>query len=138
MEECNRHHLVGPTRCYVSNGVEDFDGYADYGPSLIYRANSDDQAGNETAQHSLWTQNVEALTYQAEFVALWIAAGTMLLSILTVSSLFYGYWRLKRPVSLSPLETGQALAAVIMSEPTGDLDMNIEQLLGVIGDKKTR
>jgi hypothetical protein len=89
-------------------------------------------------QHSSWTQNVEALTYQAEFLALWIAASTMLLSILTASSLFYGYWRLKRPVSVSPLETGQALAAVIMSEPVGGLDMDIKQLLDVIGDKKTR
>jgi hypothetical protein len=138
MEECDRHTLVESTRCYVSNGVKIINRYADHESSLNCRGNTDKQAGNETAQHSLWTQNIEALTYKAEFLALWIAAGIMLLNILAASSLFYGYWRLKRPVSLSPLETGRALAAVIRDESTGDLDMNIEQLLGVIGDKKTR
>jgi hypothetical protein len=61
----------------------------------------------------------------------------MLLGLLAGMSLFYGYWQLNRTVSLSPVETGRALASVIMSEPKGELDMNAEGLLQVIGHKKS-
>jgi hypothetical protein len=67
---------------------------------------------------------------------MWIATSTMLLSLLAATSLFYGYWQLDRKVSLSPLETGRALASLIMSEPAGEPGMDAEELLMVMGHKK--
>ena len=60
----------------------------------------------------------------------------MLLSIMAATSLFWRWWQIGRKVSLSPLETGRALASMIMSEPAGDSDMNVEDLLKVMGHKK--
>jgi len=60
----------------------------------------------------------------------------MLLSIMAATSLFWRWWQIGRRVSLSPLETGRALASMIMREPAGDRDMNVEDLLKVMGHKK--
>jgi alkylation response protein AidB-like acyl-CoA dehydrogenase len=92
--------------------------------------------GNDTVQTYKWTYIIEALTCHVEFTTLWIAAGMMLLSLCVVTSLLYGYWQLDRKVSLSPLETGRALATLIMSEPAGEVDMDAEELLRVMGQKR--
>jgi hypothetical protein len=91
--------------------------------------------GNDTVQTYTWIYTIEALTYHVEFTTLWIAAGMMLLSLFVATSLLYGYWQLDRKVSLSPLETGRALAALIISEPAGEDGMDAEELLRAMGHK---
>lgn len=59
----------------------------------------------------------------------------MLLGIVAATALLYGYWDLDHEVSLSPLETGRALAPAIMSDPTGDRGVNIKELLRVVGHR---
>jgi hypothetical protein len=59
----------------------------------------------------------------------------MLLSLFVATSVLYGYWQLGRKVSLSPLETGRALAALIISEPAGEDGMDAEELLRAMGHK---
>ncbi|KAF2821478.1 hypothetical protein CC86DRAFT_332059 [Ophiobolus disseminans] len=102
---------------------------------IMFRMAWDASIGNETAQTPIWTRDVRALSYDAEFATLWVAAGLMLLSITIATSLFWGYWQLEHPVSLSPLETGRALAS-ILEEPAGERDMGVEELLNLIGQRK--
>jgi hypothetical protein len=60
----------------------------------------------------------------------------MLLGIVAATALLRGYWNIDHEVSLSPLETGCALAPVIMSNPAKDRGANIEELLRLIGKKR--
>jgi hypothetical protein len=83
-----------------------------------------------------WTITSNGLVYQAEYVTLWVAIGSMFFGLLASMSLLWGFWQLDREVSLSPVETARALAKAVLKSPSGDLDMNIAELLEVFGDRK--
>jgi hypothetical protein len=74
--------------------------------------------------------------YNAEYAALWAAIGSMLIGLLASTSLLWGFWQLDREVSLSAVETARALAKTVLESPSGDLDMNIAELLEVFGDRE--
>jgi hypothetical protein len=74
--------------------------------------------------------------YNAEYVALWVAVGSMLIGLLASTSLLWGFWQLDREVNLSPVETARALAKTVLESPSGNLDMNIAELLEVLGDRE--
>lgn len=76
--------------------------------------------------------------YDTDHVYLWFASVTMLCSLFAALSLLWGYWELDRKVSLSPLETGRALAGAITTPPTDSLDMGAEKLLALMGARKVR
>lgn len=76
------------------------------------------------------------MKYNAEYSVLWVAVGSMLLSLLASMSLFWGYWQLNREVTFSPIETARALAQTILIEPSGRLDMDVNELLKVVGDRE--
>jgi hypothetical protein len=60
----------------------------------------------------------------------------MLVNLLASISLFWGVRQLDREFSLSPIETARALAMTVLVPPSGDLDMTVEELLEVFGDRK--
>lgn len=74
------------------------------------------------AQTSNWTQRVEfndGVKLQTVYKAKWsFVAAAVILSlagVLSVASLFWGWWELGRPVSLNPLEVGMAFDSPIFS-----------------------
>lgn len=60
----------------------------------------------------------------------------MFLALLAAMSLFWGFWQPDREASLSPIETARALAGTVMSPPSGDIRMDVQELLEVIGHKE--
>jgi len=78
------------------------------------------------------------LRYNAEYVALWVAIFSMLISLIASMSLLRGYRGLQREVTLSPVETARALAKVVLQSPSDNRDMTIEQLLKEFGDRKAK
>jgi hypothetical protein len=69
------------------------------------------------------------MVYNAEYVALSVAVGSMLIGLLASTSLLSGFWQLDREVSLSPVETARALAKTVLESPSGNLDMRREMLI---------
>ncbi|KAF1848809.1 uncharacterized protein K460DRAFT_304299 [Cucurbitaria berberidis CBS 394.84] len=94
--------------------------------------------GNKSSEYPIWKQTVAQLAYNAELITLWLASGMMLLCLFAILSLFWGFWELDREVSLSPIETGRALAETILSRPEGTAEMDAKELIEAIGDKKVK
>lgn len=64
-----------------------------------------------------------------------VAAAIMFLGVVTVAFTFHGWWRLGRPVSLSPAETAKAFnEALLRGEHTSNMD--IDTLLETIGHRE--
>jgi len=62
----------------------------------------------------------------------------MLLGLLATLSLFWGFWQLERAVSTSPIETACALAGTVLCPPFGDVRIDVEELLGVVGQRMVK
>ena len=60
----------------------------------------------------------------------------MILNVLTIISLFYGYWQLGRSVSMSSIELAKAFGVPLMRG--GDYNEEATGLLEIYGQKKVR
>lgn len=78
------------------------------------------------------------IVYDIYPVAAWIAFALMASCLFAIVSLFWGYWELDRKVSLSPLETGRALAIALLAPPKGTASMDLGELLDMMGNKKAK
>jgi hypothetical protein len=88
---------------YVLNSMHDF----------MFRAAL--RAGNGTEVQTFMAQRTsQALLFHSEYRYLAAALAVMLLALLAVLILLWGWWELGRPVSLSPLETAKAFGAPMM------------------------
>ncbi|KAF2670781.1 hypothetical protein BT63DRAFT_453146 [Microthyrium microscopicum] len=86
---------------------------------------------NITAQ-----QRKEDLVFVSHYLYFAIAAAITLIEMILVSLPFWGFWRLNRAVTLSPLETAFALKEQIGFKE--DISMGSKELLEVIGDESVR
>jgi hypothetical protein len=93
---------------------------------------------NETGPSSKWNYTSNELVFDAEYAALWVAIGSIIVSLFASMSLLWGFWHLNRKVSLSPVETARALAETVLDSPSGNRDMTIAQMLELFGDRPTR
>ncbi|KAK3318160.1 hypothetical protein B0H66DRAFT_556378 [Apodospora peruviana] len=97
--------------------------------------------GNETSQRQEpqrfdATRTVPAIVFRADLRYLGAAIATTACGLLLVASLMWGWWRLNRRVTLSPLETANAFGAPVLRhvEP----DANINQILKKARDVEFR
>jgi len=69
------------------------------------------------------------LWYITDFRWLAASAATMLIGLMAASSLLWGWWRLDRYVTLSPLETAKALGAPVLASkgPEQEADSIVEE-----------
>jgi hypothetical protein len=99
----------------------------------------------ETYKHSVATESVTThivTRYKTNRTFLWIGVGLMISAALTSIPLFYGYWRLGRSVSLSPLEMANAIDArnVFATSETnvGGSNAETKELLKQFGGRKLK
>jgi len=112
---------------YVLNSMHDF----------MFRAAL--RAGNSIeAQTFTARRTSQALVFHSDHRYLVAALVPILLALLSVLSLLWGWWRLGRPVNLSPLETARVLGAPILQ--TTRPDATVEEMLqdGEIGQRRVR
>jgi hypothetical protein len=95
------------------------------------------EAGNGTEVQTFNAQRTSsALLFRSDFRYLAAAIAVMLLALLAVLFLLWGWWELGGPVSLSPLETAKAFGAPMMQRAGPDLA--VERILDAIGDTKVK
>ena len=76
------------------------------------------------------------VVYQSDLMFFFIAVGCMLLQVVLLVALLWGYWRLGRGVSLDAFEIGKALGAPLLHE--GSSNSTVDELLEVVGENKVR
>ncbi|OCK96286.1 uncharacterized protein K441DRAFT_715279, partial [Cenococcum geophilum 1.58] len=80
-------------------------------------------------------QTTTGVVFISHYPFFWVAAAIMFLGVVTVAFTFHGWWRLGRPVSLSPAETAKAFnEALLRGEHTSNAD--IDTLLETIGHRE--
>lgn len=80
-------------------------------------------------------QTTTDIVFISHYPFFWVAAAIMFLGVVTVAFTFHGWWRLGRPVSLSPAETAKAFnEALLRGEHTSNMD--IDTLLETIGHRE--
>lgn len=104
------------------------------------------EAGYNTdwmARTSNWTQRVEfhdGIRTQTVYKANWsfVAAAVIfsLVGVLSVTSLFWGWWELGRPVSLNPLEVGMAFDSPIFSSVNSNSHRS--QIIRTMGPRQVK
>ena len=92
------------------------------------------QGGPVPVQDMLVEEKVTEVVYASDYLFLWLAVGVIGLSVLTVSPLLHGWWRLGREVSLSPMEVARAFGAPALRGSGSNSDTG--QLMKEIGAKK--
>jgi len=88
--------------------------------------------GNNTETQTFPTQRVVILTvFKVDTLYLGAAAAAMACSFAFVACLMRGWWRLARPVTLSPLETaGAVLRAPVLGQDIAAQDRPLKNILG--------
>ena len=66
------------------------------------------------------------------------ALAVMSLGILSVIPTFYGWWRLGRPMTLSPLETAKAFNAPLLDQKPSHSNADVDRLMKDIGSRPVR
>jgi hypothetical protein len=95
------------------------------------------RAGNGTEVQTFIAQRTSpALLFHSDLRYLAAAIVVMLLALVAVSFLIWGWWELGGPVSLSPLETAKALGAPIMQR--AGPNSAVEKILDAIGDTRVK
>jgi hypothetical protein len=113
-----------PTK-YILDSIKDF----------MFRAALHE--GNDTEVQTFPARRTSpALLFHSDHHYLGAALAIMLLALLAVLFLFWGWWELGRPVSLSPLETAKAFGAPMMQR-TGR-NSAVQGILGEIGEVRVR
>ena len=82
------------------------------------------------------TETLTINVYSSHYGYLAAALAVMLVATLAVFPLFYGWWRLGRDVSMSPVEIAKAFKAP--HTEGGDANANVDRLLRQIGKRKAR
>ncbi|KAH5794224.1 hypothetical protein HBI88_076650 [Parastagonospora nodorum] len=105
---------------------------------VMFRIAVYSSTGDENGDTKTWTDAYDELAYRADLLFLWLAVAIMFSGTFAATSLLWGYWRLDRQATLSPLETGCALADVLKAPPPRyqESKMAIENLLEDIGGRK--
>lgn len=87
-------------------------------------------------QHVNGYETAVLAVYNSHYEWLGGALGIMCLTILFIMPLNWGWWRLGRKVSLSPVETAKAFQAPLMAGADSNGDINV--LLRSIGERKVK
>lgn len=66
------------------------------------------------------------------------ALALMTLGILSVIPTFLGWWRLGRPMTLSPLETAKAFNAPFLNQPPSGSNADVDRLIRDVGDRPVK
>ena len=83
------------------------------------------RVGNGTDPQSFTARRtIPALVFRSDERYLAAALTLILLALLALVALLWGWWRLKRPVTLSPLETARTLGAPALQTNTPDATIN--------------
>jgi hypothetical protein len=90
------------------------------------------------SDYPTWTNTRSVIVYEADPLTAWLAFSLMLACLLAIVSLFWGIGELDRKVSLSPLETGRALAMALLAPPKSTATMDLEEMLRVMGNRKAK
>ena len=98
---------------------------------------------NETYDYTtLYQQNIPArevksdLVFVSHYAYFAIAAGLMLLEVILMSLPLWGWWKLNRMVTLSPLETGVALKNQI--HVPREVTLEDRELVNLVGQQPVR
>ena len=74
------------------------------------------QSGPVPVQEMLVEREATEVVYTSDYLFLGLAVGVIGLSLITVSPLLLGWWKLGREVSLSPVEIARAFGAPVLKE----------------------
>jgi hypothetical protein len=92
---------------------------------------------NSSNEQQVQTQASGAHTvYRTEYLFLALATLVSLLAIFSVLWVFYGFWDIGRPVSMSPIETAKAFNAPVLKQ--GDSNAPANELLRQVGAKQVK
>jgi len=82
------------------------------------------------------------VVYRTNFLFLWLGVGLMLAAVASTLPLFWGYWKLGRKVTLSPLEMAKALHTSHKSAKEklafDGSNAEAEELIRAVGDMKVK
>lgn len=90
------------------------------------------------SDHPTWTNTKNVIVYDIDALTAWLALALMLACLLAIVSLFWGFGELDQKVSLSPLETGRALAMALLAPPKSTTTMELEEILRVMGHRNAK
>ncbi|KAM7189075.1 hypothetical protein V8F20_010283 [Naviculisporaceae sp. PSN 640] len=101
--------------------------------------NSTRDMDNRTSDQVFEVQRtVPAVVYRADMRYLGASIATTVLCLGFVGSLMWGWWRLKRKVTLSPIETANAFGAPILTRHQVEPDAGVDQILQRARDVELR
>ncbi|KAI0380807.1 hypothetical protein F5Y04DRAFT_281476 [Hypomontagnella monticulosa] len=108
---------------------------------MAWEAGSDELLDESTGEplpktQTLYEQDRPALVYEKIIAPVWVAVAIMLVAVFSTSNLMWRFWRIYRPVSLSPLET-----AVVLRSRVNDMYdeersfAEVKDLINHVGDR---
>jgi hypothetical protein len=86
-----------------------------FGEILFWAAMAADTNGS--VQNFLALQSTNAPVYSSAYSYLAVGSFLVAVALLVVTSTLYGFWKLGRNVSMSPLETAKAFGAPVFQDP---------------------
>jgi hypothetical protein len=118
---------------YFTDPLEDF---LQGSRELMFRAAVASSNSSTPVQHVQASGSGLYTAYHTDKVFLALATLVSLLAIIAVFLTFFGFWKIGRVVSMSPLETAKAFHAPILRE--GDSNASVKQLVAEVGKKPVR
>jgi hypothetical protein len=93
--------------------------------------------GNGTEAHTFAvSRSSPTLLFHSDYRFLGAALAVMLVGLIALTLLLWGWWDLERSVSLSPIETAKAFEAPLMEE--AGRNSTVEEMIKEVGTKKIR
>lgn len=92
----------------------------------------------DTKQSVHATQTGVQNVFVSHYGYLFGALAVMTFGVLSVIPTFYGWWRLGRPMTLSPIETAKAFNAPLLNQSKSRSNADVDRLIRDIGDRPVR
>lgn len=105
---------------------------------------------NETAEHIYYVpiqsrvvtfstnSTIDTIWYTSNYAYMGPAVGIMVLCILGVLPIYYGFWELGRKVTLGPVEIASAFQAPILEHPAAAGRGEVDEVLRQVGSRRLR
>lgn len=84
--------------------------------TILYPQSAANSSTNQTL-HGIQVNNIQL--FESELVYLRIAMGIMVITVVSVMSIFNGFWELGRPESLAQVEIARAFGAPMLARREG-------------------